>query len=129
MQQQRYGRIVVISSVTGPRVAIAGLSHYCASKGAVNGFIRCAALELAPHGITINGIEPGTVRTPGTQQLWKPGEEEGIAQYIPLRRLGTPEDVGHCALFLASDDSSYITGQTIILDAGQILPESPSAVL
>lgn len=129
MQQQRYGRIVVISSITGPRVGIPGMTHYSASKGAINGFIRSAALELAPHNITINGVEPGSVMTPGMRELMTDQDLEDLVRIIPLKRLAEPEDVGYSALFLASDEAKYITGQTIILDGGQILPESPSAVL
>ena len=129
MREQRSGRIVITSSITGPRVAIPGLTHYAASKAGINGFIRAAALELAPHGITINGVEPGSVRTPGFMSLNTEAEAEATAQAIPLKKLAEPEDIGYAMLFLASDEAKYITGQTIVVDGGQILPEVPSAVL
>src|SRR5581483_5684668 len=129
MREQRSGRIVITSSITGPRVAIPGLTHYAASKAGINGFIRAAALELAPHGITINGVEPGSVRTPGFMSLNNEADAEATAQAIPLKKLAEPEDIGYAMLFLASDEARYITGQTIVVDGGQILPEVPSAVL
>jgi 3-oxoacyl-[acyl-carrier protein] reductase len=122
------GRIVVTSSITGPNVAVPGLSHYAASKGGINGFIRAAALELAPYKITINAVSPGTVLTEGVRELMSPEEIETLAQAIPLKRLADPEDVASAMLFLASDEASYITGQTLIVDGGQILPESKLAI-
>jgi 3-oxoacyl-[acyl-carrier protein] reductase len=123
MEKQKYGRIVMTSSITGPRTAINGLAHYAASKAGINGFIKAVALEYAKSGVTINGIEPGTVLTEGlVAQL---GEEfvKNAEKSIPMGRLATPEDIGRTALFLASDDSEYITGQTIIVDGGQIIIE------
>jgi 3-oxoacyl-[acyl-carrier protein] reductase len=122
------GRITVTSSITGPRVGYPGLTHYAASKAAINGFIRSAALELAPDGITVNGVEPGTVLTEGVLEELATGDVDPIAGVIPLKRLGLPEDIGHAHLVLASDEASYITGQTIVVDGGQILPETPWAV-
>jgi 3-oxoacyl-[acyl-carrier protein] reductase len=121
-------RITVTSSITGPRVGYPGLTHYAASKAAINGFIRAAALELAPDGITVNGVEPGTVLTEGVLEELATGDVDPIAAIIPLKRLGTPEDIAHAHLFLASDEAQYITGQTIVVDGGQILPETPWAV-
>lgn len=123
MQRQRSGRIVVTSSITGPKVAIAALTHYAASKAGVNGFIRAAALELAPHNITINGVEPGTVLTEGLREMNAPQVLEDLAQAIPLKRLADPRDIANALLFFASDEASYITGQTLVVDGGQILPE------
>ncbi len=123
------GRITVTSSITGPRVGFPGLTAYAASKAAINGFIRSAALELAPAGITVNGVEPGTVLTEGVLEGLVTGEVDELASVIPLKRLATPEDIGHAHLFLASREASYITGQTIVVDGGQILPEAPWAVL
>jgi len=120
------GNILVTSSVTGPRVAYPGLTHYAASKAGVNGFIRSAALELAPHNIRVNGVEPGMVRTPGLGGLGDQDLSASMAQDggIPLRRLGEPEDIAYAMLFLGSDEASYITGQTIIIDGGSTLPET-----
>lgn len=122
---QSAGRIVVTSSITGPRVSMPGLSHYSASKGGINGFIRSAALELAVHNITINAVEPGNVLTEGVREMNRPEQLEAMARAIPLKRLGDPKDVAYAMLFLASDEASYITGQSIIVDGGQTLPEFP----
>ena len=119
------GRIVVTSSITGPRVSMPGMSPYSASKAGINGFIRSAALELAVHKITINAVEPGNVLTEGQREMNSPAQLETMAQTIPLKRLGDPEDVAYAMLFLASDEASYITGQSIIVDGGQTLPEFP----
>jgi 3-oxoacyl-[acyl-carrier protein] reductase len=129
MKAQRAGRIVVTSSITGPHVGIPGLTHYAASKGGINGFIRSAALELAPHNITINAVEPGTILTEGVRVLMQPDEIDTLAQTIPLKKLGDPEDVAFAMLFFASDEARYITGQTLVVDGGQILPESKLAIL
>lgn len=124
MKEQQRGRIVLVSSITGPRVGYPGLAHYAASKSGMNGFMRTAAVEFAPHGITINAVEPGSIRTEGLAGLG----EEAIAtmeSYIPMGMLGEPEDIGHAAMFLASDGARFITGQSIVVDGGQILPEIP----
>ena len=123
MIAQRYGRIVITSSITGPRTAIPGHVHYAASKAGINGFIRGAALELAAHNITVNGIEPGNILTEGLQEL---GDKHlaGMAASIPMGRLGKPEDVAYAMLFLASDEAEWVTGQTLVVDGGQVLPES-----
>jgi 3-oxoacyl-[acyl-carrier protein] reductase len=124
MEKQRYGRIVMTSSITGPRTAIPGLAHYAASKAGINGFIKGAAIEFAKSNITVNGVEPGNVMTDelGTQL----GNEyvEKAKQRIPMGRLATPEDIAYAVLFLASDEAKYITGQTIIVDGGQTIVET-----
>ncbi|MDQ6671626.1 MAG: SDR family oxidoreductase [Chloroflexota bacterium] len=129
LKAQGGGRIVVTSSITGTHVAVPGLSHYGATKGGIEGFIRTAALELAPHKITANTVQPGTVLTEGVRELMRPEEIEALAEAIPLKRLAHPEDVAHAMLFLASDEAGYITGQSIVVDGGQILPESKLAIL
>lgn len=124
MKKQNSGRIVITSSITGNKVGNPGLTHYAASKGGVNGFIKSAAIELAQDNITVNGVEPGNIMTEGMgAQL---GEEYIKAQEssIPMGKLGEPEDIAYATLFLASDEAKYITGQTITVDGGQILPES-----
>jgi 3-oxoacyl-[acyl-carrier protein] reductase len=121
------GRLLATSSVTGPRVAYPGLAHYAASKAGVNGFIRAAALELAPHRVTVNGVEPGMIRTPAADNLGDPALSARIARGIPLGRLGEPADIAGAMLFLASDAAAYITGQTIVVDGGATLPESHTA--
>lgn len=123
MKAQKYGKIVITSSVSGPQTALPGYSHYTASKGGVAGFIRTAAVELAKYNININSVEPGTIASEGLDEM---GSEhiENMIRAIPLGRLGTPEDVAYAIMFLASKEASYITGQSLILDGGQTLPES-----
>jgi 3-oxoacyl-[acyl-carrier protein] reductase len=123
MRAQAYGRIVLTSSITGPRVTSPGHGHYSASKAGINGLIRAAALELAPFGITVNGLEPGNILTEGAAAERSPEFLAAMQRSVPLGRLGTPRDVAHAALFLASDEAAYITGTTLIIDGGQILPE------
>ena len=119
------GRLLFTSSVTGPRVAMPGTSYYAASKGGMNAFIRTAAIELARDGITVNGVEPGYIRTAAMELL---ADEEGLAQmskYIPMGHLGAPKDIAYAMLYLASDQARYVTGQTLCIDGGSTLPESP----
>lgn len=123
-EQQGAGCVLVTSSVTGPRVAYPGLSHYAASKAGVNGFIRNAALELASRNIRVNGVEPGMIRTPAMHNLGDAQLSTNIAGGVPLGRLGEPQDIANAMLFLASDLASYITGQTLIVDGGATLPET-----
>jgi 3-oxoacyl-[acyl-carrier protein] reductase len=125
LKQSKYGRITITSSITGPKVGFPGFVHYGASKAALNGFIRSLALELVSHAITVNGVEPGTVLTEGVQEFLTPEVIEGVAANIPMRRFAAPIDIAHGHLFFASDEASYVTGQTIVVDGGQILPESP----
>jgi 3-oxoacyl-[acyl-carrier protein] reductase len=124
MRAQKYGRIVLTSSITGPRVSSPGHGHYSASKAGINGLIRAAAIELAPHGITVNGVEPGNILTEGMQAERSLKFIRAMERSVPLGRLGTPRDVAHAVLFLASDEAAYVTGTTIIVDGGQIVPES-----
>lgn len=121
------GRVVLTSSITGPITGFPGWSHYGASKAAQLGFMRTAAIELAPHKITVNAIMPGNILTEGLADM---GEDylAGMTRAIPAGALGTPQDIGHLAAFLASDEAGYITGQAIAVDGGQTLPESPDAV-
>lgn len=118
------GRVVVTASITGATTGFPGLSVYGASKAAQLGFVRSAALELAPLGITINAVNPGTIRTEGLEDFG----EEAIAtmeRCIPAGRLGEPRDIAAAAMFLASEEAGFITGQSIIVDGGQTLPELP----
>ncbi len=121
------GRIVITSSITGPITGFPGWSHYGASKAAQLGFMRTAAIELAAKRITVNAILPGNILTEGLQEM---GEDyiAGMARSIPTGTLGTPEDIGHLAAFLATDEARYLTGQAIVVDGGQILPESLDAL-
>jgi 3-oxoacyl-[acyl-carrier protein] reductase len=127
LKQSSAGRVVITSSITGPRVAMVGAAHYAAAKAGVNGFIRAAALELAPYRITVNGVEPGFVAK-DRGRLSSPPTRERIERYIPLGRAGTPLDIAYAMLFLASAEASWITGQTIIVDGGATLPETGFAM-
>lgn len=117
------GRIVVTSSVTGPRVAMVDVAHYAAAKAGVNGFIKSAALELARHRITVNGVEPGFVAKP-RGRLSQPAVKERLVRYIPLGAAGEPDDIAFAMLYLASAEARWVTGQTLVVDGGMTLPES-----
>lgn len=123
MKAQGGGKIVITSSISGPQTALPGFSHYTASKGGIAGFIRTAAVELAKYKININAVEPGNIITEGLNEQGE-AHMKNMIRAVPLGRLGTPEDVAHAMLFLASEEASYITGQSLIVDGGQTLPES-----
>jgi 3-oxoacyl-[acyl-carrier protein] reductase len=127
LKKSRAGRIVITSSITGPVTGFPGWTHYAASKSGQLGFLKTAAIELAKYGITVNAVMPGNIMTEGLEGL---GEDylKTMAASIPLKRLGAVEDIGYAALFLASEEAGYITGQTIVVDGGQILPESLEAL-
>jgi 3-oxoacyl-[acyl-carrier protein] reductase len=127
MKRQGGGRIVVVSSITGPNVGWAGLCHYMASKGGVNAFVKGAALELAKHSITVNAVSPGTIMTDGLRELGGDALDE-ITRIIPAGYIGEPEDIAYALLYFASDQARYVTGQALVLDGGQIIPENPSAM-
>ena len=120
-------RIVLTSSITGPVTGFPGWTHYGASKSGQLGFMRTACIELAKYGITVNAVMPGNIVTEGLEGL---GADylETMAASIPLKRLGSVDDIGHAAVYLASREAGYVTGQTIIVDGGQILPESLEAL-
>jgi 3-oxoacyl-[acyl-carrier protein] reductase len=117
------GRMIFTSSITGPRVTSPGHGHYSASKAGINGFIKAAALEFASFGITVNGVEPGNILTEAVTAARSPAFLKAMQDMVPLGRLGTPRDVANAVLFLASEEASYITGTTILVDGGQTLPE------
>jgi len=121
------GRVVITSSITGPITGYPGWTHYAASKAGQLGFLRTAAMELSRYNVTVNAVMPGNIVTEGLDGL---GEDylRRMAESIPLKRLGRFEEIGHAALFLASDEAAYITGQTIVVDGGQVLPESLDAM-
>jgi 3-oxoacyl-[acyl-carrier protein] reductase len=127
MKAQKQGRIVLTSSITGPITGFPGWSHYGASKAGQLGFMRTAAIELAPWGITMNAVMPGNIRTEGLDGL---GDDyiASMTSSIPQKRLGSVADIGNAALFFASEEAGYITGQTIVVDGGQVLPESLMAL-
>ena len=127
LKKSGQGRIVITSSITGPITGFPGWTHYGASKAGQLGFMRTACIELAKYGITVNAVMPGNIVTEGLAGM---GEEyqKSMAASVPLKRLGSVEDIGHAALYFASKEAGYVTGQTIIVDGGQILPESLDAL-
>lgn len=127
LKKSAQGRIVITSSITGPVTGFPGWTHYGASKAGQLGFMRTACIELAKYGITVNAVMPGNIVTEGLAGM---GEEyqKSMAASVPLKRLGSVEDIGYAALYFASKEAGYVTGQTIIVDGGQILPESLDAL-
>jgi len=131
MIEHKYGKIVNLSSVTGPIVADPGMCAYAATKGAIWGLTRALAVEVARYGINVNAICPGAIKTDMMKQIaaqTNPDDPESVleqlARGIPMGRLGAIEEVGHLVVFLASDESSYITGTCIVIDGGNTLPET-----
>jgi 3-oxoacyl-[acyl-carrier protein] reductase len=127
LERSGHGRVIVTSSITGPITGFSGWTHYGASKAGQLGFIRSAALELAKYGITVNAVLPGNIMTEGLADL---GADyiATMEASIPLKRLGSIEDIANAALFLATDEAAYITAQTIVIDGGQTVPESLEAM-
>lgn len=121
------GKIINITSIDALHPSMIGLAHYDASKHGVWGLTKNAALELAPHKIWVNAIAPGRIATPGTTQApapQSPDMEKVMADFthkIPMHRMGIPDDIGKVALFLASDMSSYMTGEQVVVDGGVLL--------
>jgi 3-oxoacyl-[acyl-carrier protein] reductase len=123
LKRAEYGRVILTSSITGPITGYSGWSHYAASKAAQLGLMRSAALELASHQITVNAVLPGNIQTEGLQNI-DGNYIEKMRAAIPLKRLGSVHDVAWAVLFLASKEAAFITGQTLVIDGGQTLPES-----
>ncbi len=121
MTQRKYGRIVNVSSVTGPLVSNRGSGAYGAGKAAMDGMMRAVALETALDGITINGVAPGWIATASSTEV-----ERIAGLHTPIGRAGTPEEVAAAICFLASPAASYITGQSLVVDGGNILQENKS---
>jgi len=122
MRLRGYGRIVLMSSITGPITGQPGYGHYGASKAAMLGLMRSAAVELAPEGVTVNAVMPGNVRTEGFATIG-PDHQDRMLSAIPMNRLAEPDEIGWAVRFFASPEAAYITGQTLVVDGGQVLPE------
>lgn len=133
MKKEKYGRIVNLSSVTGPMVADSGEVAYATTKAALIGFTKGLAMEVVKDGINVNAICPGYIMTPMVEGIAKDSDAlnpkkviDGIALGIPMGRLGTIQELGELAAFLASDEASYITGTSIVIDGASTLPETMS---
>ncbi|MDH5781383.1 MAG: glucose 1-dehydrogenase [Dehalococcoidia bacterium] len=131
MIKQKYGEIINISSVTGPLVSDPGQCAYAATKGALWGFTKALAIEVAQYSINVNAICPGVIETEMVKQgaaQTNPKDPESVLKQlprgIPMGRLGTIEELGELVAFLASDESKYITGTSIVIDGGSTLPET-----
>ena len=118
MVERGYGRVVMMASVTGPLVSVAGSSAYSAAKAAMVGLTHALALEVAKHGVTVNAVAPGWIGTDATQKA-----EVSAARKSPMGRAGTPEEVAACVGFLASPAASYVNGVTLVVDGGNMLQE------
>ena len=119
MLKKRWGRVINISSVVGI-IGNPGQTNYAASKAALIGFTKSLAREVASRGITVNAVAPGYIESDMTAALSKE-QRDAIAERIPQGRVGTPEEVAGCVAFLASDDASYITGHTLVVDGGMAM--------
>jgi 3-oxoacyl-[acyl-carrier protein] reductase len=119
MVERGWGRIVMVSSVTGPVVTYEGLSAYSAAKAGMDGLMRGVAIEVAARGVTVNSVQPGFVATKSQTA----GEHEA-GLHTPVGRSGTPEEIAEVIAFLASDRASYVTGQTVVVDGGNVIQEA-----
>jgi NAD(P)-dependent dehydrogenase (short-subunit alcohol dehydrogenase family) len=131
MIERRYGRIVNMSSVTGPRVVDPGMMGYAISKAGILGFTKAIAMDVAQYGITSNAILPGYFLTPMVRHSAHETDPknpqrvlDGIAAKVPLGRFGDPREIGYLAAFIASDEAAYITGAEFLIDGGSTLPET-----
>ncbi len=120
MVDRKYGKIINISSVSGPVAIFPNLVHYSTTKAAISGFTKALALEMAPYGININAVAPGPTDVSEVQN--NEAMRAPVVRAIPLGRMGKPVDIAILVLFLASDESNFITGQTIVSDGGYTLP-------
>ena len=119
MMKQKWGRIINISSIVGV-MGNAGQSNYAASKAGMIGMSKALAMEVAKRGITVNCIAPGYIETPMTEKIQE-NQSDSLLSAIPMGRFGKPKDIANCVAFLSSDESSYITGQTIHINGGMVM--------
>ena len=119
MMKKRYGRIINISSIVG-HMGNAGQTNYAATKAGISGFTKSLAQEVGKRGITVNCVAPGFIDTDMTKAL-NEDQRESLLAHIPLSRLGHPNDIAHTVGFLASDNASYITGETIHVNGGMLM--------
>jgi 3-oxoacyl-[acyl-carrier protein] reductase len=122
MLARRYGRVVNVSSVTGPLVSIPGESSYSVAKAGLDGLMRALALEAGPAGVTVNSVAPGWIATASSTE-----RELEAGRHTPVRRPGTPDEVAAAVAFLADPASSYVTGHSLVVDGGNTLQEYKGA--
>jgi 3-oxoacyl-[acyl-carrier protein] reductase len=120
MVDRQYGKIVNLSSISGPVCAFPNLVHYSTTKAAIAGFTKALALEMAPYHINVNAVAPGPIDVSGGQM--PEAMTAQIIRAIPLGRMGKPDDIANLVVFLVSDEANFITGQTIVSDGGYVLP-------
>jgi 3-oxoacyl-[acyl-carrier protein] reductase len=115
---RRRGRIVMVSSVTGPRVSAAGSGAYAAAKGAIDGLMRTLAIEHGRDGVTVNSVQTGWIATASSEP-----DELVAGEHTPAGRPGRPEEVAAAVAFLCTDEAGYVTGATLVVDGGNIIQE------
>jgi NAD(P)-dependent dehydrogenase (short-subunit alcohol dehydrogenase family) len=121
MKEQSEGKIISMSSVAGAVIGVPGMAAYCATKGAILSLSRAMAVELAPYKINVNVISPGNILTAMNQEMFAdPEYEKAMLAVTPLKRIGHPADITPAAVYLASKESDYMTGQQLVIDGGVV---------